>query len=194
MCQPFTPYTNGRRGNRHDTARSVQEFNRHQSHFSRMLSPSQGGRKSVLAVLLVPSVERDGTTAIDQQHWVDAGDDRCSASSPFVVRHDTSIPVSPPRRFGGRLPPCGMELLPARAESPPAGSSARAAPASARTHPESEDSGNAARSARDVARHRPDVPDGEWYKRTSGMTVCGEGELMKTLLLPGQAPKGKRVP
>jgi hypothetical protein len=31
-----------------------------------------GGRKSVLAVLFVPSVERDGTTPIDQQHWVDA--------------------------------------------------------------------------------------------------------------------------
>ena len=40
----------------------------------------------------------------------------------------------------------------------------------------------------------PDVPDGEWYKRFSGMTVCGEGELIKTFLLPGQAPRGKRVP
>ena len=40
----------------------------------------------------------------------------------------------------------------------------------------------------------PDVPEGEWYKRFSGMTVCGEGELIKTLPLPGQAPKGKRVP
>jgi hypothetical protein len=32
----------------------------------------RGRRKSVLAVLFVPSVERDGTTPIDQQHWVDA--------------------------------------------------------------------------------------------------------------------------
>jgi len=40
----------------------------------------------------------------------------------------------------------------------------------------------------------PDVPDGDWYKRLSGMTVCGEGELIKTFLLPGQAPKDKRVP
>ena len=40
----------------------------------------------------------------------------------------------------------------------------------------------------------PDVPDGEWYKRFSGMTVCGEGELIKTFLIPGQSPKGKRVP
>ena len=40
----------------------------------------------------------------------------------------------------------------------------------------------------------PDVPEGEWYKRFSGVTVCGEGELIKTVLLPGHAPKGKRVP
>jgi len=39
----------------------------------------------------------------------------------------------------------------------------------------------------------PDVPDGPWYKRFSGMTVCGEGELIKTFLLPGQAPKGQHV-
>ncbi len=31
-----------------------------------------GGRKRVLVVLFVPSVERDGTTGIDQQSWVDA--------------------------------------------------------------------------------------------------------------------------
>jgi hypothetical protein len=40
----------------------------------------------------------------------------------------------------------------------------------------------------------PDVTEGAWYKRFSGMTVCGEGELIETLLLPGQAAKGKRVP
>lgn len=39
----------------------------------------------------------------------------------------------------------------------------------------------------------PDVPEDEWYKRFSGMTVCGEGELIKTFLLPGQSAKGKRV-
>jgi hypothetical protein len=39
----------------------------------------------------------------------------------------------------------------------------------------------------------PEVPEGLWYKRFSGMTVCGEGDLIKTLLLPGQAPKGRRV-
>jgi hypothetical protein len=39
----------------------------------------------------------------------------------------------------------------------------------------------------------PEVPKGLWYKRFTGMTVCGEGELIKTLLLPGQAPKGERL-
>ena len=39
----------------------------------------------------------------------------------------------------------------------------------------------------------PEVPVGPWYKRFAGMTVCGEGELVKTFLLPGQAPKGKRI-
>jgi hypothetical protein len=39
----------------------------------------------------------------------------------------------------------------------------------------------------------PDVPDGEWYKRFSGMTVCGEGELVKTFLLPGQHARGQRT-
>jgi hypothetical protein len=40
----------------------------------------------------------------------------------------------------------------------------------------------------------PEVPEGQWYKRFSGMTVCGEGELIKAFLLSGQAPKGQRVP
>ena len=39
----------------------------------------------------------------------------------------------------------------------------------------------------------PEVPDGQWYKRFPGMTVCGEGELVKTFLLPGQHPKGERL-
>jgi hypothetical protein len=30
------------------------------------------GRKSILVVLFVPSVERDGRTVVDQSHWVDA--------------------------------------------------------------------------------------------------------------------------
>jgi hypothetical protein len=32
----------------------------------------QVSRKAVLVVLFVPSVERDGITAINQEHWVDA--------------------------------------------------------------------------------------------------------------------------
>jgi hypothetical protein len=39
----------------------------------------------------------------------------------------------------------------------------------------------------------PEVPEGQWYKRFSGMTVCGEGELIKTFLLPGQSPKGRHI-
>ena len=38
----------------------------------------------------------------------------------------------------------------------------------------------------------PMCQEGGWYKRFSAMTVCGDGELIKTFLLPGQAPKGKR--
>jgi len=40
----------------------------------------------------------------------------------------------------------------------------------------------------------PDVPEAEWYRRFSAMTVCGKGDVIETILLPGQAPKGKRVP
>jgi len=39
----------------------------------------------------------------------------------------------------------------------------------------------------------PEVPEGQWYKRFSGMIVCGEGKLIKTFLLPGQAPKGQLI-
>ena len=39
----------------------------------------------------------------------------------------------------------------------------------------------------------PEVPEGLWYKRFSGMVVCGEGELVKTFLVAGQSPKGTRV-
>ena len=39
----------------------------------------------------------------------------------------------------------------------------------------------------------PEVPEGHWYKRFSGMTICGDGELIKTFLLPSQAAKGERL-
>ena len=32
----------------------------------------QASRKAILVVLFVPSVERDGTTAIDQEYWVES--------------------------------------------------------------------------------------------------------------------------
>ena len=39
----------------------------------------------------------------------------------------------------------------------------------------------------------PEVPEGQWFKRFTGMTVCGDGGLVKTFLLPGQPAKGQRI-
>ena len=39
----------------------------------------------------------------------------------------------------------------------------------------------------------PEVPDGKWFKKFPGLTVCGEGELIKTFLQPGQLPAGEEV-
>ena len=39
----------------------------------------------------------------------------------------------------------------------------------------------------------PEVPNGKWFKKFSGMTVCGEGELIKTFLLPGQLATGHEL-
>jgi hypothetical protein len=39
----------------------------------------------------------------------------------------------------------------------------------------------------------PEVPEGLWYKRFYAVAVCGEGELIKMFLLPGQAAKGRRL-
>jgi len=39
----------------------------------------------------------------------------------------------------------------------------------------------------------PEVPDGKWFKKFADFTVCGEGELIKTFLLPGQAPDGHEI-
>jgi hypothetical protein len=38
---------------------------------------------------------------------------------------------------------------------------------------------------------RPEVPEGKWFKKFPGMTVCGEGELIKTFLQPGQVATGE---
>ena len=40
---------------------------------------------------------------------------------------------------------------------------------------------------------QPEVPQGSWFKRFPGMIVCGEGELVKTFLVPGQAPTGEEI-
>ena len=39
----------------------------------------------------------------------------------------------------------------------------------------------------------PDVPEKKWFRRFAGFIVCGEGELIKTFLLPGQAPDGQEI-
>jgi hypothetical protein len=39
----------------------------------------------------------------------------------------------------------------------------------------------------------PEVPIGKWFKKFPGMTVCGEGELVKTFLQPGQAATGEEL-
>jgi hypothetical protein len=39
----------------------------------------------------------------------------------------------------------------------------------------------------------PEVPEGCWFKRFSRMTVCGEGELVKTFLTSEQLPAGTEI-
>ena len=39
----------------------------------------------------------------------------------------------------------------------------------------------------------PEVPAGRWFKRFPSLIVCGEGELVKTFLRPGQVPEGEEV-
>ncbi|HEX3720497.1 MAG TPA: hypothetical protein VH595_21310 [Verrucomicrobiae bacterium] len=39
----------------------------------------------------------------------------------------------------------------------------------------------------------PDVPQGKWFKKFPGLIVCGEGELIKTFLVPGQIPFGQEI-
>jgi hypothetical protein len=40
---------------------------------------------------------------------------------------------------------------------------------------------------------QPEVPGGRWFKRFPDMVVCGEGELVKTFLGPGQVPTGEEI-
>jgi hypothetical protein len=39
----------------------------------------------------------------------------------------------------------------------------------------------------------PQVPQDKWFRRFPGFTVCGQGELIKTFLLPGQVPDGQEI-
>ena len=40
---------------------------------------------------------------------------------------------------------------------------------------------------------QPEVNAGKCFKRFPGMTVCGEGELVKTFLSPEQLPEGVEI-
>jgi len=39
----------------------------------------------------------------------------------------------------------------------------------------------------------PEVPDGKWFKKFPDLTICGEGELIKTFLQPGQIATGEEL-
>ena len=39
----------------------------------------------------------------------------------------------------------------------------------------------------------PIVPFGRWFKRFPAMIVCGEGELVKTVLSKDQSPFGEEI-
>jgi hypothetical protein len=41
---------------------------------------------------------------------------------------------------------------------------------------------------------QPEVPNGRWFKRFPELIVCGEGEWVKTFLVPGQIADGEEVP
>ncbi|MBG89018.1 MAG: hypothetical protein CMO80_19245 [Verrucomicrobiales bacterium] len=39
----------------------------------------------------------------------------------------------------------------------------------------------------------PEVPEGQWYKCFDGLIACGQGELVKTFLLPSQSSVGDEL-
>jgi hypothetical protein len=41
---------------------------------------------------------------------------------------------------------------------------------------------------------QPEVPNRRWFKRFPELIVCGEGEWLKTFLVPGQIADGEEVP
>ena len=40
---------------------------------------------------------------------------------------------------------------------------------------------------------QPEVPAGRSFKKFPGLTACGEGELIKTFLQPGQLPDREKL-
>lgn len=40
---------------------------------------------------------------------------------------------------------------------------------------------------------QPEALNGRWFKRFPERVVCGEGELVKTFLVPGQVPTGEEI-
>lgn len=40
---------------------------------------------------------------------------------------------------------------------------------------------------------KPEVPNGDWFKRLSSMTVCGQGALVTTFLAAHQIPIGQEM-
>jgi hypothetical protein len=40
---------------------------------------------------------------------------------------------------------------------------------------------------------KPEVPEGKWFKTFPGLTVCGEGALIRTFLQPGQIATGTEI-
>jgi hypothetical protein len=40
---------------------------------------------------------------------------------------------------------------------------------------------------------QPEVPSGKWFKKCPGMVECGEADLVKTFLVPGQVPVGEEI-
>ena len=58
---------------------------------------------------------------------------------------------------------------------------------------EREISGNQLGQFADWLVTKPEVPEGQWFKRFPEMIVCGQGELVKTFLRPGQVPAGEEV-
>jgi hypothetical protein len=39
----------------------------------------------------------------------------------------------------------------------------------------------------------PEVPKEKGFRRFAGFIACGEGEFIKTFLLPGQTPDGQEI-